>query len=67
MVDKPEPLLAPKAVSRMLGVTELTLRNWRKAGSGPPWIKLNGYMIRYDSADLEAWIESTKTDTAPAA
>ena len=33
-----------------------TLANWRTAGSGPRFTRLNGRMIRYLRCDLDAWL-----------
>lgn len=33
-----------------------TLANWRTAGNGPKFTRLNGRMIRYRRNDLDAWL-----------
>lgn len=33
-----------------------TLANWRTAGTGPRFTRLNGRMIRYRRSDLQAWL-----------
>lgn len=33
-----------------------TLANWRTAGIGPRFTRLNGRMIRYLRSDLDAWL-----------
>ena len=33
-----------------------TLANWRTAGNGPKFARLNGRMIRYRRSDLDAWL-----------
>ena len=33
-----------------------TLANWRTAGNGPRFTRLNGRMIRYLRNDLDAWL-----------
>lgn len=48
-------LIDVEAVAKLLGVTRQTLYNWRREGSGPPWIAV-GRAIRYSRADLEAWL-----------
>jgi predicted DNA-binding transcriptional regulator AlpA len=53
-------LLPPKDVSERLGgVPVATLYLWRHRGEGPPAMKI-GRHLRYDEADLEAWIEARK-------
>jgi predicted site-specific integrase-resolvase len=52
-------LITSKQVSAMLGVPEGTLRYWRNVGLGPIWHKLEG-SIRYDMADVEAYVQSSR-------
>ena len=52
-------LLTSKQVSIMLGIPEGTLRYWRNVGLGPIWHKLEG-SIRYDLADVEAYVLSSR-------
>ena len=33
-----------------------TLANWRTAGNGPKFTRLNGRMIRYRRSDLQTWL-----------
>jgi len=57
-------LLTAVAVARRLGVTVQTLHAMRRAGRFPvPELTING-RPRFDSADLEAWIEALKRDAA---
>jgi len=37
-------------------VPEGTLAQWRSQLRGPPYIKLEGRLVRYRLADLEAWL-----------
>ena len=43
--------------ARMLGLSVKTLRRWRWAGRPPRFVKV-GAAVRYDPADLEAFIEA---------
>jgi predicted DNA-binding transcriptional regulator AlpA len=52
-------LLTTKSVSEMLAVPEGTVRYWRKAGVGPPWVKLEG-SIRYVEQEVLRYIESNR-------
>lgn len=57
----PNPdLLTPQQVAEILQLTTETLRNWRDSGSGPPFERLNGRVIRYERAALEQWRESRR-------
>ena len=49
------PLYTPEALAAYLGITVATLENWASAGYGPTPIQLGG-LIRYTSADVEAWL-----------
>ncbi len=50
--------LTPHQVADMLGVCRNTLRNWDKAGTGPPLRRLaGGRVIRYVEHELRAWLE----------
>jgi hypothetical protein len=56
-------LLCERDAAMRLGVTIHALRKWRARRVGPPWVKLTHNIasgVRYDDADLEAWIESRK-------
>jgi hypothetical protein len=44
--------------ARILDVKVPTLRNWRSARRGPPFVRLNGRTVVYPLADLRAWIEA---------
>ncbi len=68
--------IAPPAVvheaeaAHLLGLSVKTLRRWRWAGKGPRFLKL-GAAVRYDPADLTAFIEagrrSSTSDPGPEA
>jgi len=65
--DTPTPtLLTAVAVARRLGVTVQTLHSMRRSGRFPvPELCING-RPRFDSADVESWIESLKKRDAVA-
>jgi hypothetical protein len=45
-------------VTRMLGVTETALRNWRNAGEGPPWKRKGlGGAYLYPLSELIEWAD----------
>ena len=46
-----------------LGISVATLKNWRKRGDGPPFIKVNARVIRYQHCDLEAWMDGRPRQT----
>jgi Helix-turn-helix domain len=53
------PLVSTKDLSRMWDMPESTLRYWRCAGIGPPYVKLGG-RIKYDLADVEDYVRANK-------
>jgi hypothetical protein len=63
------PLTEAQAAQKA-GVSKGTLRRWRSAGEGPPWLKLGdtrGAAIRYDSEALQQWLVSRRKDGNQAA
>jgi len=45
--------------ARYLDMPAATLSYWRATGTGPRWSKL-GKRVRYDVADLDAYVEQQK-------
>lgn len=52
-------LLTPKDAARYIGYKPKTLENWRNRGVGPAYTRI-GNMVRYELADLDAWIDAHK-------
>lgn len=52
-------LLNESQAAKVLGVQMPTLRRWRWAGEGPTYFKV-GRAVRYDPADLTAFIAAGK-------
>jgi len=52
--------LTDQLSGRLLGVRPATLYRWRRAGSGPPYIKFGGKrgIIRYRQSDIREWLDS---------
>jgi excisionase family DNA binding protein len=57
-----KPLLTLDEVAELLGIPASTLYRWRSEGDGPPSFRV-GRVVRYDSADLEAWLQRQKRRT----
>lgn len=53
-------LLDTAEVAQILRVTSHTVREWRKKGDGPPWIRLPSGTIRYPRKDLEQWLSQDR-------
>lgn len=49
-------LLTTTEVAERLGVTKQTLRNWREAGTSPPFILLSPKVLRYPADQLQVWL-----------
>jgi hypothetical protein len=50
-------------IEATFGISRRTLQNWRVFGRGPIYRKF-GNSVRYDIADLEAWIQGLPTGGA---
>ena len=55
-VTPPPVLLKVREAAARLGLSKSTLDKWRCAGKGPRFIKSTARAVRYDPADLDAWI-----------
>lgn len=58
---KPEPLGKPEEVAEVIQKPPKTLAEWRSRGRGPRFIKMEGGEIRYDWADVRAWLAEQKS------
>lgn len=58
------PLMDTEATSVYLDVPAETLKTWRRRGEGPPFIRVNGRMVRYRPAHLDAWLDSQTVGAA---
>ena len=52
-------LLTETSTANALGVKPATLRRWRWAGKGLPFIKI-GSLVKYAQKDVEAYIENNR-------
>lgn len=57
-------LLDTEAAAEYLGVRPQTLANWRYLGRGPRYYRVVS-LVKYDRADLDAWLETTVTEPEP--
>jgi len=66
MAVAPEPLATPEEVSAYLrNIPVKTLAKWRSEGTGPNYQKV-GRHVRYDWADVRAWVKQQQPATATA-
>lgn len=49
-------VLPPRDAGKYIGISPLTLANWRVSGKGPRFIRLSPRKIVYRVADLELWL-----------
>lgn len=52
------PIYRPHELAEMLGVKIHTLREWRKAGKGPPFIRETPRSCVYLRSSVEKWLKS---------
>lgn len=55
--------LNSEQTAEYLGISVATLKNWRKRGDGPPFIKVNARVIRYQIYDLNCWMDGKPRQT----
>ncbi len=58
-ISRAQPLVNETETARILGLSVKTCRRWRWSGKGPRYLKIGG-AVRYDPADLEAFIEGAR-------
>jgi predicted DNA-binding transcriptional regulator AlpA len=68
----PEYLLNEQEVCDWLRISLFTARKWRLIGRGPAFRKLDGHLVRYRRAEVQAWLDgntfvSTTRRAEPAA
>ncbi|MFC7396534.1 helix-turn-helix transcriptional regulator [Chelatococcus sp. GCM10030263] len=55
--------LSPGEVASLIGVSEATLRSWRRSGRGPVFFKV-GATVVYREQDVDRWLEAQAVDPA---
>jgi predicted DNA-binding transcriptional regulator AlpA len=60
IVIPPALLLNVREAAARLGLSKSTLDKMRCAGKGPRYVKSTDRAVRYDPADLDAWIAARK-------
>jgi hypothetical protein len=63
--DPQDRLVDEHEAAARLGLTVATLRRWRWARRGVPWIKV-GAAVRYAPADIRAFVEAGRNSTEAA-
>lgn len=57
-------LMTTPEASEYLRYKVETLKWWRSHGGGPPFIKINGRLVRYRVRDLDAWLDKRTVGAA---
>lgn len=61
-------LLSTPQLAEKLGLTPNTLEKWRLRGEGPAYLRVGESQVRYDSRDVDAWLDTRRvTSTSQAA
>ena len=55
-VALPERLITEEAAAEILSVNVKFLKAWRDSGTGPSYVMLKSYVIRYRVSDLESFL-----------
>lgn len=61
-------LLDERAAATAIGMTPRTMQEWRRTGTGPPYVRISSRCVRYRPEDLAAWaaerVHSSTSDEA---
>ena len=61
----PDSLLTERQLAEELGYTPRALQQWRRAGTGPKFVRVSARSIRYRRRDVLEWLEEhTRTSTS---
>lgn len=66
-MDDPDRLWTTEEAAEWLGISPLTLRDWRTVNRGPRAVRLGGGRkpaLRYRPADVREWADSRVEDAA---
>lgn len=58
------PLMTTDEAATYLRFPAKTVKDWRRRGSGPAYIKVNGAHVRYRLEDLNAWLDAQRVGAA---
>lgn len=59
-----EPLMTTAQAAAFLNFPEATVKDWRRQGTGPAYIRINGANVRYRVRDLNDWLDSQTVGAA---
>jgi hypothetical protein len=55
----------PTEVARHLGVSVLTLKDWRYRRGGPAYLRVGRTVVRYRWEDVRAWEDTQRREHVP--
>ena len=58
-IGRARRLIGTSELANLWSLPESTLRYWRSAGTGPPFVKLGG-RIKYDMDDVDRYVRANK-------
>ncbi len=53
-----ELLISEFEVSKILGIKQRTLQQWRATGRGPSFVRLPPRIVRYRISEIDSWIKA---------
>lgn len=56
LLPAPGSLISDGELAAILGLSVITLRNWRCTGRGPRWVKIGARAVRYRREDVAQFI-----------
>jgi len=57
-------LLTVQQVSELTGISIETLNQWRSQEKGPPYLKIEGKLVRYRKTDLIQYFEACRVSAS---
>jgi hypothetical protein len=54
----PRQYVDERAAALYLDLSPRTLQEWRRRGGGPPYRVVSSRCIRYDTRDLDSWMDA---------
>jgi predicted DNA-binding transcriptional regulator AlpA len=55
-----ERLVDEVVAAQLLGVSRRTLQGWRWRGGGPRFVRIGIRAVRYEPAELRAWVDAQR-------
>ena len=59
-----DEMLTERQAAALIGVAAPTLNRWRCKRIGPAFVRVSARCIRYNVADVKAWLEARRVETS---